>query len=91
MSDSKSRIIAEHLIFKFLNDKFNYCGEPLPASKVDYIEKALNPSKLSWMVYMFVEKNSKYSDIKDEIEEEINFAADKFVALNRLESRGEIS
>jgi hypothetical protein len=67
----KAQIIASHLFFKFLNEKFNFIGEPLTEKQVEYYQKAISLNKIRHLVYMFVDKNSRYSDLKELIEDEM--------------------
>ena len=83
----KIEIIASHLLYKFLNDKFSYCGEPLDKGKLDYIDKTLSINRLRWLVHMFIDKNACYNENKREIENKIIDLATDFIKKERLVQR----
>lgn len=76
-------LIAEHLLYKFLNDKFDYCGAPLHKGKLDYIDRTLTLNKLKWIVHMFIDKHQRYKDWKPLLENKIVAAALEFMENER--------
>lgn len=80
---NKAEIIASHLFFKFLNEKFNFIGEPLTEKQIEYYEKAVSLNKIKHLVYMFTENKSAFVGIKQEIEDRMTEIAMEFFENER--------
>lgn len=80
---NKAEIIASHLFFKFLTEKFNFIGEPLTMKQIEYYEKSVSLSKIKHLVYMFTENKSSLVEIKQEIEDKMAEIAMEFFEKER--------
>lgn len=80
---NKIEIIASHLFYKFLNEKFNFIGEPLTQKQIEYYEKAVSLNKIKHLVYMFIENKSAFAEIKQDIEDKMAEIAMEFFEKER--------
>lgn len=77
---TKERIIAESIVDNFLLDKYKYIGEPLHRGKVEMINRSLSESRLTFLVYMYLDKNKSFKSMRKEIENEAIAYSDELIS-----------